>query len=76
MENNTKKHFAVSYEMINIIVELNSWYDKNVILLEENRRIAKTLLSDKNLSVKPICERLGIAKSTLYKYAGFGAKKP
>jgi ACT domain-containing protein len=37
---------------------------------EETKRMAKTLLADKNLSVKQICERLDIAKSTLYKYAG------
>lgn len=37
---------------------------------EETKRMAKTLLADKKLSVKQICERLGIAKSTLYKYAG------
>jgi DNA invertase Pin-like site-specific DNA recombinase len=37
---------------------------------EETRAMAKILLADKNLSVKQICERLGIAKSTLYKYGG------
>ena len=37
---------------------------------EETNRMVKTLLADKKLSVKQICERLGIAKSTLYKYAG------
>ncbi len=43
---------------------------------EETKRMAKTLLADKKLSVKQICERLGIAKSTLYKYAGPSAKNP
>ena len=37
---------------------------------EETRAMAKTLLADKSLSVKQICDRLGIAKSTLYKYGG------
>jgi DNA invertase Pin-like site-specific DNA recombinase len=37
---------------------------------EETRAMAKILLADKSLSVKQICERLGIAKSTLYKYGG------
>jgi len=37
---------------------------------EETKIMAKALLADKSLSVKQICERLGIAKSTLYKYAG------
>jgi DNA invertase Pin-like site-specific DNA recombinase len=37
---------------------------------EETKAMAKTLLADKSLSVKQICDRLGIAKSTLYKYAG------
>lgn len=37
---------------------------------EETKRMATTLLADKKLSVKQICERLGMAKSTLYKYAG------
>jgi DNA invertase Pin-like site-specific DNA recombinase len=41
---------------------------------EETKGMAKTLLADKNLSVKQICERLGIAKSTLYKYAGLVTK--
>jgi predicted DNA-binding transcriptional regulator AlpA len=36
--------------------------------------MAKTLMADKNLSVKQICERLGIAKSTLYKYVGPGTQ--
>jgi predicted DNA-binding transcriptional regulator AlpA len=31
--------------------------------------MARTLLADKALSVKQICQQLGIAKSTLYKYA-------
>jgi DNA invertase Pin-like site-specific DNA recombinase len=37
---------------------------------EETKRMAKTLLADKSLSIKQICDRLGIAKSTLYKHAG------
>ncbi len=36
---------------------------------EETKVMAQTLLADKKLSVKQICERLGIAKSTLYKHA-------
>jgi DNA invertase Pin-like site-specific DNA recombinase len=36
---------------------------------EETKAMAKTLLADKSLSVKQICDRLGIAKSTLYKHA-------
>lgn len=40
---------------------------------EETIRMAKTLMADKNLSVKQICDRLGIAKSTLYKYVGPGS---
>jgi DNA invertase Pin-like site-specific DNA recombinase len=43
---------------------------------EETKRMAKTLMADKNLSIKQICERLGIAKSTLYKYVGPGAQNP
>lgn len=35
---------------------------------EETRAMAKALLADKTLSVKQICEKLGIARSTLYKY--------
>ena len=35
----------------------------------EIKAIAQTLLADKSLSSKQICERLGIAKSTLYKHA-------
>ncbi len=35
----------------------------------ETQAMAQALLADKRLSVKQICERLGIAKSTLYKYA-------
>jgi DNA invertase Pin-like site-specific DNA recombinase len=37
---------------------------------EETKAMAKTLLADKSLSIKQICDRLGIAKSTLYKHAG------
>jgi DNA invertase Pin-like site-specific DNA recombinase len=36
----------------------------------ETRAMAKALLADKSLSVKQICDRLGIARSTIYKYAG------
>jgi Site-specific recombinases, DNA invertase Pin homologs len=36
---------------------------------EETKSMAKALMADKKLSVKQICDRLGIAKSTLYKYA-------
>lgn len=36
---------------------------------EETKAMALTLMADKNLSVKQICDRLGIAKSTLYKHA-------
>ena len=36
---------------------------------EETKAMAQALLANKSLSVKQICERLGIAKSTLYKYA-------
>jgi len=35
---------------------------------EETKTMAQTLIGDKALSVKQICNRLGIAKSTLYKY--------
>ena len=37
---------------------------------EEIKTMAQALLADKSLSIKQICERLGIAKSTIYKYAG------
>ncbi|MEJ2638512.1 MAG: recombinase family protein [Desulfosarcinaceae bacterium] len=43
---------------------------------KEIRSMAKTLMADKTLSISQICERLGIAKSTLYKYAGPGTKSP
>jgi len=36
---------------------------------EETKSMAKALMADKKLSVKQICDRLGIAKSTFYKYA-------
>jgi len=36
---------------------------------EETKAMAQALMADKKLSVKQICDRLGIAKSTLYKYA-------
>lgn len=36
---------------------------------EEIQSMAKALIADKSLSVKQICDRLGIAKSTFYKYA-------
>ncbi len=35
---------------------------------EETKAMAQALLADKKLSVKQICGRLGIAKSTLYKH--------
>lgn len=35
---------------------------------EEVKTMARALMSDKNLSVKQICGRLGIARSTLYKH--------
>jgi DNA invertase Pin-like site-specific DNA recombinase len=37
---------------------------------EETKAMAQALMADKSLSIKQICERLGIAKSTLYKHAG------
>lgn len=37
---------------------------------EETKAMAQALLADKSFSVKQICDRLGIAKSTLNKYAG------
>lgn len=36
---------------------------------EETKVMAQALMADKNLSIKQICDRLNIAKSTLYKYA-------
>jgi len=36
---------------------------------EETKTMAQALMVDKSLSIKQICDRLGIAKSTLYKYA-------
>ena len=36
---------------------------------EETKTMAQALLADHSLSVRQICGRLGIAKSTLYKYA-------
>lgn len=36
---------------------------------KEIQSMAKTLMADKTLSVSQICDRLGIARSTLYKYA-------
>lgn len=30
--------------------------------------MAKSMMADKNISVKDICEALGVSKSTLYKY--------
>lgn len=35
---------------------------------EETKSMAQALMADKSLSVKQICERLGIGRSTLYKY--------
>jgi DNA invertase Pin-like site-specific DNA recombinase len=37
---------------------------------EETKAMAQALMADNSLSTKQICDRLGIAKSTLYKYAG------
>lgn len=37
---------------------------------EETKAMAQALMADKSLSIKQICERLWIAKSTLYKHAG------
>jgi DNA invertase Pin-like site-specific DNA recombinase len=41
-------------------------------LSDETKAMAQALMADKSLSIKQICERLGIAKSTLYKHAGPG----
>jgi DNA invertase Pin-like site-specific DNA recombinase len=41
----------------------------------ETKAMAQVPLVDKSLSVKQICEQLGIAKSTLYKYASPLAKE-
>jgi len=35
---------------------------------EETKAMAQALMADKGLSVNQICERLGIGRSTLYKY--------
>ncbi len=35
---------------------------------EETKAMAQALMADKSLSIKQICARLGIAKSTLYKH--------
>lgn len=35
---------------------------------EETKAMAKSLMANKDLSIKQICDRLGIGKSTLYKY--------
>jgi DNA invertase Pin-like site-specific DNA recombinase len=43
---------------------------------KEIRPMAKTLMADKTLSISQICQRLGVAKSTLYKYAGPVTKSP
>ena len=43
---------------------------------EETKAVAQALLADKSLSVKQICDRLSIAKSTHYKYAGPTVKSP
>jgi DNA invertase Pin-like site-specific DNA recombinase len=37
---------------------------------EESKAMAQALMADKSLSIKQICDQLGIAKSTLYKHAG------
>jgi DNA invertase Pin-like site-specific DNA recombinase len=36
---------------------------------EETKAMAQALIADQSLSIKQICDRLRIAKSTLYKYA-------
>lgn len=46
------------------------------LVSEETKRMAKTLMADKNLSIKQICERLSIAKITLYKYVCPGTQNP
>jgi DNA invertase Pin-like site-specific DNA recombinase len=43
---------------------------------EETKAMAQALMADHSLSVKQICDRLGIAKSTLYKHAGPGILNP
>jgi len=43
---------------------------------EETKAMAQALMADKSLSIKQICERLGIAKSTLYKNAGNAIRRP
>lgn len=35
---------------------------------EETKEMARSLMANKELSIKQICDRLGIAKSTLYKH--------
>jgi len=42
---------------------------------EETKSMAKALMADKKLSVKQICDRLGIAKSTFYKYASSASER-
>lgn len=42
---------------------------------KETKAMAQALIADKSLSIKQICERLGIARSTLYKHAGPTANK-
>ncbi len=41
---------------------------------KETKAMAQALMADKSLSIRQICERLGIAKSTLYKHAGPGIR--
>lgn len=43
---------------------------------DETKAMAQALMADKSLSIKQICDRLGIAKSTLYKHASPLSKKP
>jgi predicted DNA-binding transcriptional regulator AlpA len=42
---------------------------------EETKAMAQALLPDRSLSIKQILDRLGIAKSTLYKYLDARGKK-
>jgi DNA invertase Pin-like site-specific DNA recombinase len=43
---------------------------------EQTKAMARALMADSNLMVGQICKQLGIAKSTLYKYASPSAPKP
>jgi len=41
----------------------------DLLYRKKQKQWQKFLMADKKLPVKQICDRLGIAKSTLYKYA-------